>query len=67
MNFGVKLEAQMTKEEITEKVLGWQKESKNEKLYPIVIGTYKNRKKNILTYIYKTESLCCALETNTTL
>ena len=39
MNFGVKLEAQMTKEEITEKVLGWQKESKNEKLYPIVIGT----------------------------
>ena len=51
MNFGVKLEVQMTKEEITEKVLGWQKESKNEKLYPIVIGTYKNRKKNILTYI----------------
>lgn len=51
MNFGVKLETKMSTEEITEKVLGWQEESKNESLYPIVIGTYKNRPKNILTYI----------------
>ena len=57
MNFGVKLEVQMTKEEITEKVLGWQKESKNEKLYPIVIGTYKNRKKNIIEHEAKISGL----------
>lgn len=51
MKFGVKLESKMSTEEITKKVLGWQEQSKSETLYPIVIGTYKNRPKNILTYI----------------
>ena len=35
--------------------------------YPVITYNGKESEKNILTYIYKTESLCCALETNTTL
>lgn len=56
MKFGIKLEKNISEEEIRKTLLKWREESKNEQLYPLVIGTYKNREKNILKYITRNDT-----------